>query len=99
MDTMTDPISPPHYQRSQLETIDTILDVVKDLPGDEAALVSNILKYLVRYRFKEHTDPLEDIKKAQWYISKLVLLLEGKSPTADKPRYLKKEYPMYPVDN
>lgn len=96
---MTDPISPPHYQRSRLETIDTLMDIVRDLPGDEAVLVANAIKYLVRYRFKEHTDPLEDIQKAQWYISKLALLLEEKTSTADKPRYVKKEYPMYPVDH
>ena len=36
---MTDLISPAHYQRAKLETIDTIMDVVRDLPGDEAVLV------------------------------------------------------------
>ena len=76
---MTDFISPNHYQRAKLETIDTILDVVRDLPGDEAVLVGNVLKYLVRYRFKEGNDPIIDVQKAEWYVRRLVELLQSKA--------------------
>ena len=95
MDAVTDPISPEHYQRAKMETIDTIMDVVRDLPGDEAVLVGNVLKYLARYRFKKGTNPIEDIQKAEWYLKKLSELLTTK-PSALRQ---KKEYPMYPVDN
>ena len=92
---MTDLISPSHYQRAKIETIDTILDVVRDLPGDEAVLVGNAIKYLVRYRFKEANAPIVDVQKAEWYIRRLVQLLQSK-PSAQRH---KKEYPTYPVDH
>jgi hypothetical protein len=92
---MTDLVSPAHYQRAKLETIDTIMDVVRDLPGDEAVLVGNAIKYLVRYRFKDGNAPIVDVQKAEWYIRRLVKLLQAK-PSAQRH---KKEYPLYPVDH
>tara|TARA_R110002020_G_scaffold227210_3_gene437839 strand:+ start:663 stop:941 length:279 start_codon:yes stop_codon:yes gene_type:complete len=92
---MTDPISPAHYKRGKLETVDIIMDVVRDLPGDEAILVGNAIKYLSRYRFKHGISPLQDAQKAEWYIKKLVALLKTK-PSASS---IKKEYPEYPVDH
>ena len=92
---MTDLVSPSHYQRAKMETIDTILDVVRDLPGDEAVLVGNAIKYLVRYRFKDGNSPLVDVQKSEWYVQRLVKLLQSK-PSAQRP---KKEYPLYPVDH
>ena len=92
---MTDLVSPSHYQRAKIETIDTIMDVVRDLPGDEAVLVGNAIKYLVRYRFKDGNAPIVDVQKAEWYIRRLVQLLQSK-PSAQRH---KKEYPLYPVDH
>ena len=92
---MTDLISPAHYKRGKLETVDIIMDVVRDLPGDEAILVGNAIKYLSRYRFKHGVSPLQDAQKAEWYIKKLVALLKTK-PSASS---IKKEYPEYPVDH
>ena len=92
---MTDPISPAHYKRGKLETVDIIMDVVRDLPGDEAILVGNAIKYLSRYRFKHGISPLQDAQKAEWYIKKLVALLKTK-PSASS---IKKDYPEYPVDH
>ena len=71
------------------------MDVVRDLPGDEAILVGNAIKYLSRYRFKHGISPLQDAQKAEWYIKKLVALLKTK-PSASS---IKKEYPEYPVDH
>tara|TARA_R100001086_G_scaffold103164_1_gene51758 strand:- start:2406 stop:2657 length:252 start_codon:yes stop_codon:yes gene_type:complete len=78
MDAVTDLISPTYYQRAKLETIETIMDIVRDLPGDEAVLVGNAIKYLVRYRFKENSAPIIDVQKAEWYIRRLVELLQAK---------------------
>ena len=75
---MTDLISPAHYRHARVETIDTILDIVRDLPGDEAVLVGNALKYLYRYRLKYGVSPIQDVQKAEWYIQKLVALLKTK---------------------
>ena len=76
---MTDLISPTYYQRAKLETIETIMDIVRDLPGDEAVLVGNAIKYLVRYRFKENNALIIDVQKAEWYVRRLVGLLQSKT--------------------
>ena len=75
---MTDLVSPAHYRHSSVETIDTIMDIVRDLPGDEAVLVGNAIKYLCRYRLKQGVSPIQDAQKAEWYIKKLVALLKTK---------------------
>ena len=94
---MTGLVSPSHYQRAKIETIDTIMDVVRDLPGDEAVLVGNAIKYLVRYRFKDGNAPIVDVQKAERSIRRLVQLLQSK-PSVQNPTQ-KKEYPLYPVDH
>ena len=76
---MTDLISPSYYHRAKLETIETIMDIVRDLPGDEAVLVGNTIKYLVRYRFKENNALIIDVQKAEWYVRRLVGLLQSKT--------------------
>src|SRR5699024_6990179 len=68
--------SPNHYTQGKYETIDIILDVTKNLSGDEYVLVGNVIKYLSRYSFKNGT---EDVEKARWYASKLVDLLKEKA--------------------
>jgi len=75
---MTDLISPAHYRHASVETIDTIMDIVRDLPGDEAVLVGNAIKYLYRYRVKYDVSPVQDAQKAEWYIKRLVALLKTK---------------------
>lgn len=67
--------SPAHYTQGKFETIDVILDITKNLPGDEGYLVGNIIKYLSRYHFKNGK---EDLEKARWYSNKLVVLLQEK---------------------
>ncbi len=59
---------PEHYKKGGIETIDFIN--AKDL-GYEAG---NVIKYIVRYRLKGN--PLEDLKKAKWYIEHLIALEE-----------------------
>lgn len=60
---------PPHYA-GKVETIDYILQVTADYPGQEAALVANVLKYVSRAPRKG--DKVKDLQKAQWYLNKLV---------------------------
>lgn len=62
-------VSPRHYQHGEIETIDYILAVCRSLDGDEAALVTNILKYVSRYRGKG--TPKRDLAKAAWYLQRL----------------------------
>tara|TARA_R100001129_G_scaffold139035_1_gene100337 strand:+ start:157 stop:378 length:222 start_codon:yes stop_codon:yes gene_type:complete len=58
---------PPHYNASSIECIDAIEAITGD--GFEYYLQGNILKYLWRYRYKNGK---EDLKKAQWYLNKLI---------------------------
>lgn len=67
---MTDIVNkPPHYTHGSIECIDAITEAIKDKPANEAYLVGNIIKYLWRY---EKKNGLEDIKKAQWYLNRLI---------------------------
>ena len=78
-----DQITPPHYQKENgVETIDYILAVCKDIEGDEAVCVGNIIRYISRYRQKTKT-PETDIKKAQWYLSKLLEIVSKKSSKSE----------------
>ena len=61
---------PDHYQNiAGVEAIDILNDVVKDLPGKQAAMLWNTLKYLLRFQKK---NGLEDLKKAQNYLQRLI---------------------------
>jgi hypothetical protein len=59
--------SPPHYNQAGIECVDAIAAATSD--GFEYYLQGNILKYLWRYRYK---NGIEDLKKAQWYLNKLI---------------------------
>ena len=59
--------TPPHYNQSGIECIDAIQAATGD--GYEYYLQGNILKYLWRYRYK---NGIEDLRKAQWYLNKLI---------------------------
>ena len=61
---------PNHYQNiAGVEAIDILNDVVKDLPGKQAAMLWNTLKYLLRFQKK---NGVEDLKKAQNYLQWLI---------------------------
>ena len=64
--------SPPHYNESGIECIDAIAAATGE--GFEFYLQGNIMKYLWRYRYKNGT---EDLKKARWYLDKLIVETEG----------------------
>jgi len=64
---------PPHYNQAGIECLDAIAAATGD--GFEHYLQGNILKYLWRYRYK---NGLEDLKKAQWYLNKLIATKEEK---------------------
>ena len=62
---------PPHYNKAGIETIDAIKAMTDK--GFEYYLQGNIMKYLWRYRYKNGA---EDLKKAQWYLSELISVVE-----------------------
>lgn len=65
---------PPHYNSGAVEVIDYILQVAADYPGEEAALVGNVIKYVSRAPLKNNK--LQDLKKAQWYLNKLIEVVQ-----------------------
>ena len=65
---------PAHYNKAGIETIDALQAMLTD--GFDYYLQGNIVKYLWRYRYK---NGIEDLKKAQWYLNKLIEVCDGKS--------------------
>lgn len=67
---------PAHYQmQNGMEVIDIIESVTSELSGIEAVCVGNTIKYIARFK---HKNGLEDLKKASWYLNKLISIEEGK---------------------
>jgi len=65
---MKDNINPSHYKVGGIETI----EYIKAKLSPEAFkwyLQGNILKYVSR---ADHKNWLEDLKKAQWYLNRLI---------------------------
>lgn len=64
---------PPHYTSGKIECIEAIKSAVIGKGGFEGACVANVIKYLWRYEAK---GGLEDVKKAGWYLDRLIKFLE-----------------------
>ena len=64
---------PPHYNQDNIECIDAIESATNS--GFEYYLQGVIIKYLWRYRYKGK--PVEDLKKAKWYLDRLIQEMEG----------------------
>lgn len=65
--------SPSHYGQGSIEAIDYIQDFLTE---EEfiGYLRGNIAKYLHRFRYKGK--PAEDLKKAEWYLKRLIEVFE-----------------------
>jgi hypothetical protein len=64
-----DPVNhPEHYTTGGIETID-FMKAKLSPEGFEGYLAGNVMKYITRYR---HKNGLEDLKKARWYLNRLV---------------------------
>lgn len=73
---------PQHYQsKSGLETIDVIEAFTEELVGGEATNTGNVLKYMCRWKSK---NGLEDLKKARWYLNRLIGIVEKRDEEARK---------------
>ena len=73
---------PSHYTQGGIECIDALKAATVGKTGIEAVCVANVIKYLFRY---ENKNGLEDIKKAQWYINRLIQELEEKKENCSFP--------------
>lgn len=69
-----DAINPDHYKQGKVECIDALEAATVNKKGVEAVCTANVIKYLWRYEAK---NGLEDVKKAQWYLEKLIEKLKA----------------------
>ena len=61
---------PSHYNKGNIECIDAMISAYgKDTVSDFC--ICNAFKYIWRYKYK---NGIEDLKKAQWYLNKIVEL-------------------------
>lgn len=68
---------PAHYANHTIEPLDYVTDLLTNskFTAMEGALVMNIIKYISRFPYKG--TPVEDVKKAQFYLSKLTGIVEA----------------------
>ena len=64
---------PKHYTQGGIECIDALKAATVGKRGIEAVCVANVIKYLWRY---EKKNGVEDVRKAKWYIERLLKELE-----------------------
>jgi hypothetical protein len=77
---MTDAINPQHYQKGGVECIDAIEASMTE-EAFKGFLKGNCIKYLYRY---ENKNGAEDLKKAQWYLSRLLTVLDNDQAEEEK---------------
>lgn len=65
---------PFHYNQGGIECIDALKAATVNKTGIEAVCTANAIKYLWRY---EEKNGIEDVKKARWYIDRLIKELEN----------------------
>ena len=71
---------PSHYQSNNgIEVIDVIEAFTDGLIGIEATDTGNILKYICRWKRK---NGLQDLEKAQWYLTHLIERIKSKKENA-----------------
>ena len=68
----TDPVNPSHYKTGSVEAIEAMQACMS---GDafKGYCKGNALKYLWRY---ENKGGVEDLRKAQWYLQRLIGFIE-----------------------
>ena len=76
---------PAHYKTANgLEAIDVIEAFTEGLQGGEATNTGNVLKYMCRWKKK---NGLEDLKKARWYLDRLIKAEEKKEEKEEENPY------------
>lgn len=77
---MTDNVDhPSHYTEGDIECIDAIAAALGE--GMPAYCVGNVVKYVWRYKSK---NGIEDLKKAQWYLNRVIADLENLEQNSNK---------------
>lgn len=66
--------NPSHYNAGSIETIDYIVDVLGEYDAIHYCH-GNLIKY-TGSRLWNKNNPIEDAKKARWYLDKMIELME-----------------------
>lgn len=69
-------VNPSHYKSGNIECIDYIVDTLG--PGAAYYCQGNVTKYLHRW---EQKGGVQDLKKAKWYLEKMIEIKETNTPT------------------
>lgn len=69
--------NPPHYTKGGVECIDALESMTAGMDGPAGFLAGNVVKYVWRHPHK--SNPVEDLKKARWYLDRLIAQLENSS--------------------
>ena len=68
---------PNHYTNSNIECIDALEAMVENFTDPvDATLSWQVVKYVWRHPYK--FNPVEDLKKARWYLDRLINKLEDR---------------------
>ena len=73
---------PTHYTCGRFE----VIDVIEDTLGAsmfEGYCIGNVIKYVLRYR---HKNGVEDLKKARWYLDRIIRTMEKRERKRCKRR-------------
>jgi len=73
-------INPAHYQKGGVECIEAI-EASMTAEAFKGFLKGNCIKYLYRY---ENKNGIEDLKKAEWYLLRLIATRENEVAFEDK---------------
>jgi hypothetical protein len=68
-------VNPNHYTKGNIECIDYITEAL-GTDGTVAFCQGNVTKYLHRWKQK---NGIQDLKKAQWYLNKMIAIKESNS--------------------
>ena len=72
---------PKHYNKGKIEVIDAIADWKLEF------CAGNVVKYVARHKYKG--SPIEDLKKARWYLEYEILRLENEKKDQETDDELK----------
>jgi hypothetical protein len=73
-------INPAHYQKGGVECIEAI-EASMSKEAFKGFLKGNCIKYIYRY---ENKNGAEDLRKAEWYLLRLIVLREDEETMAKK---------------
>ena len=72
---MNDLVNHPEHYQGKVECIDCIESAVSGLDGFHGFCAGNAIKYIFRF---SHKNGVEDLRKAEWYIDRLIKAIPGR---------------------